>query len=80
MPNIVDDQCRWQVTTPSVDVLGLGYVLLLSCTFFLFRMFDQCCFGPVHVLPSNEEVKARIGNTIGPYEDLLTSVKRRKLK
>ena len=29
---------------------------------------------------TNEEVKARIGNTIGPYEDLLTSVKRRKLK
>ena len=29
---------------------------------------------------ANEEVKARIGNIIGPYEDLLTSVKRRKLK
>ena len=29
---------------------------------------------------TNEDVKARIGNTIGPYEDLLTSVKRRKLK
>ena len=29
---------------------------------------------------TNEEVKARIGNTIGPYEDHLTSVKRRKLK
>ena len=29
---------------------------------------------------TNEEVKAKIGNTIGPYEDLLTSVKRRKLK
>ena len=27
-----------------------------------------------------EEVKARIGNAIGPYEDLLTSVKRRKMK
>ena len=25
-------------------------------------------------------MKARIGNPIGPYEDLLTSVKRRKLK
>ena len=25
-------------------------------------------------------MKARIGNAIGPYEDLLTSVKRRKLK
>ena len=29
---------------------------------------------------TNEEVKARTGNAIGPYEDLLTSVKRRKLK
>ena len=29
---------------------------------------------------TNEEVKARIGNAIGPYEDVLTSVKRRKLK
>ena len=28
---------------------------------------------------TNEEVKARIGNAIGPYEDL-TSVKKRKLK
>ena len=28
----------------------------------------------------NEEVKARIGNAIEPYEDLLTSAKRRKLK
>ena len=29
---------------------------------------------------TNEEVKVRIGNAIGPYEDLLTSMKRRKLK
>ena len=29
---------------------------------------------------TNEEVKTRIGNAIGPYEDLRTSVKRRKLK
>ena len=29
---------------------------------------------------TNEEKKARIGNAIGPYEDLLTSVKRSKLK
>ena len=29
---------------------------------------------------TNEEVKSRIGNAIGPYEDLLTTVKRRKLK
>ena len=29
---------------------------------------------------TNEEVKARIGNAIGPYEDPLTSMKRLKLK
>ena len=29
---------------------------------------------------SNGDVKVRIGKAIGPYEDLLTSVKRRKLK
>ena len=29
---------------------------------------------------TNEKVKTRIGNAIGPYEDLLTSMKRRKLK
>ena len=29
---------------------------------------------------TNEEVKARIGNAIGLYEDLLTAVKRPKLK
>ena len=29
---------------------------------------------------TNEEVKARIENAIEPYEDLLTSVKRRRLK
>ena len=29
---------------------------------------------------ANEEVKDKIGNAIGPYEDFLTSVKRRKLK
>ena len=29
---------------------------------------------------TNEEVQARIGNAIGPHEDLLTSVKKRKLE
>ena len=29
---------------------------------------------------TNEEVTAITGNAIGPYEDLLTAVKRRKLK
>ena len=29
---------------------------------------------------TNEEVKARIGHAIGSYEDILTAVKRHKLK
>ena len=29
---------------------------------------------------TSEEVKARTGNAIGPYENPLTSAKRRKLK
>ena len=33
-----------------------------------------------HNVITNEEIKARIGNAIGPYEDVLISVKRRKLK
>ena len=49
------------------------------------QALEMRCF---HKLPgisyrdhiTNEEMKARIGNAIGPYEDLLTSVKRRKLK
>ena len=44
-----------------------------------------CCISYNKVLSTtdhitNEEGKARIGNVIGTYEDLLTSVKRRKLK
>ena len=35
---------------------------------------------PVCCKWGEREVKARIGNAIGPYEDLLTTVKRRKLK
>ena len=42
------------------------------------------CFRKLHSISyrdhiTNEEVKARIGNAIRPYEDL-TSVKRRKLE
>ena len=35
---------------------------------------------PTHSILIPGQVKARIGNAIGPYEDLLTSVKRCKLK
>ena len=48
-------------------------------------LFESRCFHKLlgisyrdHI--TNEEVKARIGNAIGPYEDLLTAVKIRKLK
>ena len=44
------------------------------------RCFCKLCGISYRDHKTNEEVKARIGNTIGPYEDLLTSVKRRKLK
>ena len=38
------------------------------------------CFHFLRDHITNEKVKARSGNAIRPYEDLLTSVKRRKLK
>ena len=51
---------------------------------FCFPLQETACFAVCMSQPilniTNEEVKARIGNTIGPYEDLLTTVKRRKLK
>ena len=49
------------------------------------QTFERRCFRELlgisyrdHI--TNEEVKARIENAIGPYEDLLTSVKRREVK
>ena len=41
-------------------------------------MFPQTPGNRDHI--TNEEVKTRIGNAIGPYEGLLTSMKRCKLK
>ena len=43
---------------------------------FFHKLLDFLYRGHI----TNEEVKARIGNAIGRYEDLLTSVKRRELK
>ena len=43
-------------------------------------MFDQTPRHSRRDYITNEEVKARIGNAIGPYEDLLFSVKRCKLQ
>ena len=48
-----------------------------------FQTWKRCVviWLPVSACPKhNEEVKARTGNAIGPYEDLLTPVKRRNLK
>ena len=49
------------------------------------QTFEMRCFRKLlcilhrnHI--TNEEMKARTENAIGPYENLLTSVKRRKLK
>ena len=48
------------------------------------QALDMTCFRKLFGISyrdhiTNEEVKARIGNAIGPYEDL-TSVKRRQMK
>ena len=60
-----------------------------ECSFFVY--FFILFFLKEHALTNSRfhfligyvqrsHVKARIGNAIGPYEDLLTTVKRRKLK
>ena len=43
-------------------------------------MFPQTPGYLVQRSHNQEEIKTRIGNDIGPYEDVLISVKRRKLK
>ena len=63
----------WQCGKYRTNFLGTGMTLEMRC----FRKLLGISYRN-HI--TNEEVKARIGNTIGPYEDLLTSVKRRKLK
>ena len=44
------------------------------------RCFRRLLGIPYRDHVTNEEVKARIGNAIGPYKELLPAVKRRKLK
>ena len=49
------------------------------------QALEMRCFCKLLGIPyrdhiTNEEVKARFVNTIGPYEDLPTSVKTRKVK
>ena len=55
---------------------GKGLFILLLCKCRLHKLLSISYRDHI----TNEEVKARIGNAIGPYEDLLTTVKRRKLK
>ena len=59
--------------TISADIERRIQALEMSCFSKLFGISYRD-----HI--TNEEVKARNGNAIGPYEDLLTSVKRCKLK
>ena len=61
---------KWTITT---DIERRIQVVEMRC----FRKLLGSSYRD-HII--NEEVKARIGNAIGPYEDLLASVKRRKLK
>ena len=44
------------------------------------RCFLKLLYIPYRDHITNKEVKTNIGNAIGPYEDLLTSVKRHGLK
>ena len=44
------------------------------------QALEMRCFRKLLGISYKGVMKARIGNAIGPYEDLLTSVKRRKLK
>ena len=60
----------WTITA---DIERRTQALEMRCFYKLLSILYR-----VHI--TNEEVKARIGNAIRPYEDILTSVKRCKLK
>ena len=60
----------WTITA---DIKGLIAALEMRCSRKLIGISYRNRI-------TNEEVKAGIGNAIEPYEDLLTSVERRKLK
>ena len=59
------------------SILTLAGKCRLHSVASLVAVFRTCKCHRDHI--TNEEVKARFGNAIGPYEDL-TSAKRRKLK
>ena len=65
--------CAYEMWTITADIEKRIQALEMRC----FRKLFSISYRD-HI--TNEEVKARIGNAIGPYVDLLTSVKRRKLK
>ena len=72
---------RWHLLQPANDWNFEKKNVFYGCAvvrfFFVLFCFVLFCF--VFFLCCNL-LKARIENAIGPYEDLLTSVKRRKLK
>ena len=62
-----------ETLTITADIEGMIQALEMRC----FRKLLGIWYRD-HI--NNEEVKARIGNDIGPYKDLLAAVKRRILK
>ena len=62
--------CAYETWTITADIERRIQALEMRC----FRKLLGISYRD-HI--TNEQVKARIGNAIGSYEDLLTSVKRR---
>ena len=65
--------CACETWTITADIERRIQALEMRCFLKLLGILHRD-----HI--TSEEVTARIRNTIGPYEDLLTSVKRHKLK
>ena len=65
--NLATSHCALRYSTNQI-----ARVLLSALSHLIVTLYAE--------LSVNAEVKSRIGNVIGPYEDPLTSVKRRKLK
>ena len=77
-------RCHYDLVPPPPSIMSYPLLLHLIPRRFVHSHLvgpytaHMVVFATGHI--TNEEVKARIGNAIGPYEDLLTTVKRRKLK
>ena len=81
-----------RVAVSSKDSLAM-YIFLYACETWTItadiesriQTLEMRCVRKLLGIPysdhiTNQAVTARIGNVIGPYEDFLTTVKRRKLK